>query len=300
MKQAGHARELIQAIQSLTKKKIKKHALALQGQPFDSHLLRQSPLYLKSRRLFLKQGGKFEAAVLTSPRTLSSSALLRGKIQYSPLEDELVWVATDPIEKKSPARREKHLLELITYSTSLFHEQNHRIIWKLLPPPPSAAASLRRYLNLAESLVITLDMALGDELGPKSARGFYLSGVTYDPGTTVKQEIKDARAYRNYLQATMHATYLHLELYNRDNIRVGIEKMFPNLGAFANRASHRSGNLDELFINLTNPDWQVRNRRAVLKDLGQKGKKPLILSEDPSENWTQYLIAEKVFDLYCI
>ena len=296
----AHVRDLLQAIQGHSKTKIKKHPLALPGQPFDSHLLSKSPHFLRSRKLYLKQGGKFEPAFLTSPRTLSSSALLGAKIQYSPLEDELIWVATDPIEKKSPLRREKHLLELITYTTSLFHEQNHRIVWKLLPPPPSDKGGLRRYLNFAESLVITLDMALGDQLGPKNARGFYLSGVTYDPGTTVRQEIKDPRAYRNYLQAALHSTYLHLELYNSENIRQGIEKMFPSLGAFAARASRRSGNLDTLFINLTNPDWQFKNRRTVLKELSRKREKPLQLSDDPGENWTQYLIAEKLFGLFDI
>ena len=294
---SAHAQDLILAIQTLTKTKTKKHPLALPGQPFDSHLLSRSPLFKKSRQLFLKQGGKFEPALLTSPRSLSSSALLRGKIQYSPIEDELIWVATDPIEKKSPARREKHLMELITYTTSTFHEQNHRIVWNLLPPPPSNTAALRRYLNLAESLVITLDMALGDELGPKTARGFYLSGVTYDPGTTVRQEIKDRRMYRNYLQATLHATYLHLELYNSENITQGIEKMFPALGKFATRASQRSGNLDELFINLTNPDWQIKNRKTVLKELARRGEKPLELRDDPGENWEQYLLAEKLFTI---
>ena len=302
--QSPHARELIKAIQvhakTRAKSRVKKHPLSLPGQPFDSQLLTLSPLFLKSRKIYLKQKGKFEPALLTSPRSLSSAALLGEKIQYSPIEDELIWTATDPIEKKSPRRLEKHLLELITYSTSLFHEQNHRIIWKLLPPPPSSPAGLRRYLNFAESLVVTLDMALGDELGPKLARGFYLSGVTYDPGTTVRKELKESRSYRNYLQAALHSTYLHLELYNSDNIRQGIEKMFSGLGTYATRANQRSSNLDTLFINLTNPDWQRRNQQTVRRELARGREAPLLLSDDPGENWTQYLIAEKLFSLFRI
>ena len=98
----------------------------------------------------------------------------------------MIWSAIDPIESRNPER----LLHLRTYSTSLFHEQNHRILWKLLPPAPVEKNALRRYLNFAESLVITLDMALGDELGAKLAPLFYLTGVTYDPGTTVREELK--------------------------------------------------------------------------------------------------------------
>lgn len=160
---------------------------ALHEQPFDALLLRFSPLFRQSRQLFLKQGGRYFPTLLSSPRTLSSPKLLEQTIEYSPIERELIWSATDPIESKSV--RLERLFETRAYTTSLFHETNHRILWKFLPPPPplgKTGSAVSRYLNFVESLVVTLDMALGDELGPELSQVLYLAGVTYDPGTELR------------------------------------------------------------------------------------------------------------------
>ena len=216
-------------------------------------------------------------------------------IEYSPIEKELVWSATDSIESKHLDR----LLKMRTYSSSLFHEQNHRILWKMLPPPPRLVkdrGALQRYLNFAESLVITVDMALADHLGPRLASLFYLTGVTYDPGTSVRTELKSARQYRNYLQAALHATYLNLELYDPSEIPRVISTLFPHLESYAERAARRSLNLDRAFVERTNLRWQRKNREIVLKKLARKSESPLELSDDPMNQVQQYLLAEKFFD----
>ena len=163
----------------------------LPGQPFDLQLLGLSSLYTKSRELCLKSHCRFTPSFVSSARTLSSASLLDQQIHYSPIEDELIWAATDPLQKKL----ETHLLTLRTYSTSIFHEQNHRILWPILPPPPPGSEKLRKYLNFVESLVVTADMALGDELTPPVARFFHLTGVTYDPGTPLLSIVKNKREY---------------------------------------------------------------------------------------------------------
>ncbi len=261
---------------------------ALPEQPFDAHLLALSPLYRRSRAIYLREGGGFRATLASSPRTLSSPILLDPLIEYSPIERELVWLATDPIESKTD-----QLLSLRTYSTSLFHEQSHRILWRMLPPPPSSRDGLRRYLNFVESLVVVIDMALGDELGPRRAEPFYLSGVTYDPGTSVRFGLS-RRTYRNYLQTALHATYLSLEGYESQNI----VRALGHSGELAFRATQRACNLDSQFIERTNPIWQRRHESLVRSKLrGLKGS-PLNLPNDPMDSRIQYLFAERWFEVF--
>src|SRR4051812_38174993 len=110
---------LKQAIRSLaaSQKKLKKKRPCLPEQPFDSLLLDLSSLFRRSRTLYLDQGGQFLSTLVSTPRNLSSTLLLDQLIEYSPIERELIWTATDPKESKNLQR----LLTLRTYSSSLFH-----------------------------------------------------------------------------------------------------------------------------------------------------------------------------------
>jgi hypothetical protein len=286
------AAELRRGIRVLLSHSMRRHRLALEGQPFDSWLLAHSRLFRRSRELYLASGGTFAPALLSTPRSLSSPALLEPRIEYSPVEAELLWAATDPLERKNG----EHLLRVRTFTTSLFHEQNHRILWNRLPPAPREGAALRRYLNLAESLVIAADMALGDELGPARSRVLYLSGAAYDPGTRIRQEALSRRQLRNYLHAAMHATYLNLEGYDPAGIPRVIRALFPMLGELADRASERAGNLDALFIGRTNLAWQRKHRARVIAALARGSSAPLVLPPDPLDNREAYLLAEDWFE----
>ena len=309
---------LQKAIQSLSREFTSKISLqAVDGQPFDSMLLALSPLYRKSRSLFLSQGGVLKSALISSPRTLSSSSLLTNTLEYSPIEKELLWSATDPREK----RNFSHLLTLRSYISNLFHEQNHRILWSFLPYPSSAEGlskvkantQLRNYLNFVESLVVILDMALGDELGAKKAQQFHRAGVIYNPGSEIKLELRQKRQYRNYLQASLLATYLCLEHYDINRIPDVVSAQFPGFEAFAFRAASRSVQLDRKFVLETNPIWQRRNKAKIQGFLLNSEKNScfplrvaskqkfseipsLVFSTDPLENRVQYLWAEKWFD----
>lgn len=297
--------------------------ICLPEQPFDHQLLTASSLFNKSRERFLTEGGVFHASLLSSPRSLSSAGLLENRIEYSPIESELFWSILDPLQSRTRAGRE-HFFKLRSFTTSTFHEQNHRILWKALPPAPKSAEGLRRYLNFAESLVITLDMALGDELGPKVAAPFYFSGAIYDPGTSVLEELRTGssaklskgakRLYRNYLQAALFVTYLYLELYEPEKIRKAARILFQALsGKLIERACDRSLNLDLEFVTRTNPSWQKRNLKQVLEALPHAGHEKhsakrrsrsrpepvaLELLDDPLQNHQQYLIAESWFESF--
>ncbi len=272
---------------------------ALAGQPFDAHLLAASPLFRTSRKLFLKMGGTFTPSLLSSPRSLTSPNLIENHLEYSPIENEMLWLATDPIESK----KVDGLLQLRTYSSSLFHEQNHRILWAHLPPPAAGRNSLRKYLNLCEAIVVTTDMTLGDELSHGFSEFFYLAGTTYDPGTDLKTVWRPSgREYRNYLQALLHATYLNLESYGSDGIKTLIPSMFPTLGKMAERAADRALRLDRLFVDFTNPEWQGRHAKKVLerKTLPPGRPKPIEIGDAPSDNRIAYLFFEKWLDLFGI
>jgi hypothetical protein len=217
----------------------------------------------------------------------------------------MIWIATDPLEKKNPS----HLLQLRTYSTSVFHEQNHRVLWGLLPPPSAKHSDLHKYLNFAESLVVAADMALADELGYYPAKLFYLIGVTYHPGTQARKELGNARNYRNYLHAAIYATYLNLELYEAHEIKQAVHHLYPTLGEFADHALNRSLQLDRKFVEKTNPFWQHQHSKkvATLAKVNHDKRNTkadsldiqaptLELPDDPLDNRLLYLWAEKWMD----
>jgi hypothetical protein len=272
-----------------------RHRLALDEQPFDAELLSLSPLFRHSREEYLRGGGEFRPALASSPRTLGSPILLTPRIEYSPIQSELIWAATDPPQRRKP----EHLLTLRTFTSSLFHEQSHRILWRILPPPPRDAAGLRRYLNFVESLVVVLDMALGDELGPAVASVFYLSGAVYDPGTRVKELGLSSREYRNYLQAALHATYLCLEQYDPKRIPDAVFALFATMPAeLLERSVARSLRLDRGFVVRTNPMWQALHRKQAVRELSRLPGRAWAPPKDPMDNREQYLLGEKWLGLF--
>ena len=288
------SQSLRNAIRSLAKIKVPAPRVASPlEQPFDSLLLSFSPLYLGSRKLYLEHNGSFKPSLISSPRTLSSPSLLSLQIEYSPIESEYLWAATDPAQ----SRNEEALTTLRGLISNLFHEQNHRILWSFLPPPPASSAGMRRYLNFVESLVVILDMALSDELPAKMAQLCHLTGLTYDPGTEVKRELKNKRKYRNYLHAALYGTYMNLEFYEHPDIQKAIHALFPTLEKTGERAAQRSVRLDQEFVQKTNPFWQKRYQKKVFETLSRTGAEPLELGEHPLDNRLQYLWTEKWLNL---
>ncbi len=228
------------------------HELA--GQPLDAFHLYSSKLYQYSRESFLELGGHFHAGLLSSERSLRSSGLLSNDISYTPHEDEVFWAA-----RENP----RALEQLTRHSTSLFHEQNHRILWHVLPVPLRLdRATVRRYFNYVESLVVTLDMMCGDELGTaRSAIGYQL-GVLYDPGTN--RPPLPTRERLNYYQVCLRATFLWLEGADEKSIRAWGEKTLLDLPMQARKhALDRALRLDPVFTEKTNPLWQKLHSRAM-------------------------------------
>lgn len=269
-------------------------SLALADQPFDGLLVARSPLYRRARQEYLKAGGVYRPSFVSSARSLNSVALLEPVIEYSPLAREVEWQITDPRASRSPGS----LLELRTAVVSLFHETNHRLLWAHLPPPPARGPAVKRYLNLAESLVIALDMALGDELGPKLSGPLYQLGVVYDPGTDWKRRLR-GRDARNVLHACAYATYLALEAYEPKQIPAVIARLYPRPGgAWPERAAARALKIDPGFVVRTNQVWQKRYSAQVqglLKKHFPKNGEPLVLPTDPMDNRLHYLWAESFF-----
>jgi len=272
--------------------------LALSGFPFDAWLLELSPLYLRSRKKYLAQGGRFQASVISSPRTLSSDALLADFIEYTPIAPELYWSARDPIERKSPAVSLDRILELRSWCAPVFHEQSHRLLWRSLPRPPQDRRSIHRYLNFCEALVVATDMALGDFLGERLSRLFYLTGATYDPGTSICKTLRTPRAYRNYLHAAVTAIYLNLELFEVADIHKVVRHLHPTLGASAKKVVDRCLRLDRGFVEITNVIWQEKNWKKLrsLRQRSKNSKDELQLPQDPLDHRLLYLWSEKWFD----
>jgi hypothetical protein len=306
MKPSGEACKLIKEILALTALSDEATAklspllksLILKGQPFDQYLIKLSPLYRKSRTRFLSNGGTLVPALLSSPRSLSSASLLENEIEYSPLSTEYIWAATDQVQKQNP----EYLIWLRGFITNTFHEQNHRVLWNFLPAPPSDLSDLQKYLNFAESLVVVLDMALSDQIGKQLSEKLHTAGVLYDRGTDIKKEIKSKRSYFNYLHACAYGTYLNLEGFPRVDIIHAISYLYstPNNGATTQQAAERSLLLDREFIEKTNPNWQQKHYKKVLKHFAgiKKNEESLSLPDDPLDHRLFYLWTEKWLELF--
>tara|TARA_B110001454_G_scaffold219204_1_gene252272 strand:- start:87065 stop:87985 length:921 start_codon:yes stop_codon:yes gene_type:complete len=270
--------------------------------PFDSRLLTLSPLYLKSRKYYLELGGRFYPRLCSTMRSLSAQDLFADSIDYSPSESELIWFVQNRDDVTDPEKE----IESITRFTeiSVFHEQNHRVIWRLLPPAPSEQHDLRRYLNFAESLVVILDLALGDELGVKYSREFEEMRVIYRAGGRGPWIQKNHKQNRNYYLALFLATYYLLEMMNPEDILPALNYVFPGQAAINKAVTKRSLELSELFTRITNPQWQERYWKQASKKLSRihKGsaEDELYLPEDPLDFGDDLYIVNQVLDHYSV
>ncbi len=279
-------------------KKYENHVL--REYPFDYQLLSNSSLYRQSRKLYLSLGGVYSAKVCSTMRSLSAQDLFKDEIEFSPSFTELTWFknhAHDVVDSQAEIEALSRFNEI-----SLFHEQNHRVIWRLLPPAPSEERDLCRYLNFAESLVVTLDLALGDELGKSLSPVFERMKVIYRTGGNHQWSKKPKAEYRQYLLALLCSTYLLLELVNPEDILKAVDYIFPGQKKMNKMAVNRGLDMSELFTRITNPEWQGRywqEARKKLKAMHIKSKQePHYMPEDPLDLEEDFLIAHRVFDFY--
>lgn len=274
--------------------------LVLAEYPFDAELLSLSRLYRESRKFYLALGGSFLPRVCSTMRSLSSHDLFKDEIEYSPILSEILWFKDHYQEVADPR---SYLQTMSSYSAiSLFHEQNHRIVWRHLPPAPTEQRDVCRYLNLAESLVITLDLALGDELGSRLSPLFEKYKSIYRPGGEDKWFSKSKEEYRSYLQALLYVSYLALELIEPADIPKAVDYVFPGQKKMNKEAVRRGLELSELFTLNTNRQWQHRYWKKAQKELAEfhKGtiEDTLYLPEDPLDWEEEMLIANRVFESF--
>lgn len=274
--------------------------LLVPEQPFDLQLLNLSPVYRASRKLYLSLGGTFKARVCSTMRGLSSQDLFKDEIEYTPSFSELIWLQ-EYGHQVSDAYDE--LTALLRFSEiSLFHEQNHRVIWRLLPPVPENKDEIHRYLNFAESLVVTLDMVLGDQLGPKISNTFERVKMIYHPSEQDGYIEKSKNEYRKYLLAILTTTYYALENMHKADILKAVQYVLPGQEKTNKVAVKRALQLSEIFTQVTNPQWQSLYwfaGQARLKKIQSKSKEGVFcLPADPLDLDVEFAIAHRVFDYY--
>lgn len=273
--------------------------LLLPEYPFDLQLLNSSRLYRESRKLYLSVGGVFASRVCSTMRSLSAQDLFKDEISFTPSFSELTWFHDSVHEVSDP---EAEVLALSRFNEiSLYHEQNHRILWRLLPPAPKEERDLCRYLNFAESLVVMLDLALGDELGSKLSPVFERMKVIYrSGGRGPKQESK--AEYRRYLLALMCTTYYALEVVHDDDILKAVDYVLPGQKKLNQQAVRRGLELSELFTRVTNPLWQERywkEARTKLKKMHRgSNEEAFYLPEDPLDLEEEFVLAGRVLDCF--
>lgn len=268
--------------------------------PLDSRLLSLSPLYLKSRKEYLALGGRYHPRVCSTMRSLSAQDLFANSIDYSPSESELIWFCENAQDVFDPGNEIESLNRFS--EISVFHEQNHRVIWQLLPPAPKGQSDLRRYLNFAESLVVVLDLVLGDELGVKYSRLFEEIKVIYRSGGRGPWMKRNHKQNRDYYLALFLATYYLLEMMNPEDIFPALNYVLPGQRSLNRAVTERSLELSERFTRITNPQWQERYWRLAQKKLaklhrGSVGGE-LYLPEDPLDFCDDLILVHRVLDYF--
>ncbi|MGZ6456078.1 MAG: hypothetical protein ACXWRP_12000 [Bdellovibrio sp.] len=274
--------------------------LLLDEHPFDAQLLSISRLYRESRKQYLALDGSYVPRVCSTMRALSSHDLFKYEIEFTPLLSELRWFTQHHQEIADP----NSIMNAISCfgEISLFHEQNHRILWRLLPPAPDEQSDVCRYLNFAESLVVTLDLALGDEVGPRLSSVFERFKSLYRPSGNPKWASQSKKEYRQYLQILLYVTYLVLELIEPKDIPKAVNYMFPANKAMNKAAVKRGMELSEAFTLNTNRMWQMRRWKTAQLKLESFHKNSiedtLYLPEDPLDFEEEFIIANRIFDYF--
>ena len=266
--------------------------------PFDVQLLNLSSLYRQSRKLYLKLGGVFSPTLCSTMRGLSTHDLFKNKIEYTPALSELNWLREFGYQVSGADEQIYSLMQFT--EISIFHEQNHRIIWRELPPVPEEKEDVQRYLNFAESLVVSLDMALGDQLGVKLSQAFERMKVIYHPGEKDSPKIGSKAEYRKYLLAILASTYYALEGMHYDDVPAAVDYVLPGQKSLNRKAVKRALGLSELFVRVTNPVWQDlywKSGQQKLRKI-QAGDKAdtFYLPADPLDLEEEFVVALRIFD----
>ncbi|MFZ3229689.1 MAG: hypothetical protein WA160_05765 [Pseudobdellovibrio sp.] len=291
--QASKNAALLLGYSVFSKIDLKKHSLSVQGQPFDSELLHLSSIYRKSRKLYLDSGGTFTSCYVSKDRLLLSSNLLYKNIEYNSIEKQLDWAS-----QQSEQKRIKEILFVNKIAVNIFHEQNHRILMKILPAAPIESVNLRRYLNFTESLVVAIDLCLGHQINKKMGLFFQLVGVTYQQGFGRETQFLSKRIYRDYLHAYAYSVFLSLCLYPQKEASKVIGKLFFHLDQeILKQLMIRSYGTGTLFGKTTNIEWQKNNKKEVIKVYSKIKGKPLVISSDPLDYSQLYHIGEQWFDM---
>lgn len=278
----------------------KHRKLLLEEYPFDAQLLEASSLYRASRTFYFQLGGVFQARVCSTMRGLSAQDLFRDQIDYTPSFSEMMWFKKFHFEVADPHEEIKSLTRF--NEISLYHEQNHRVLWRLLPPAPKGKDDLRRYLNFAESLVVILDLALGDQLGAKNSKVFERMKVIYRSSGKERYLSLPKMEYRNYLLSLFVATYYALETVHYDDIPRAVSYVLQEKVSACRDAVSRALEINELFTRVTNPMWQERFWQEAGKKLRKIQKTSaedvLYLPEDPLDIAEELHLVRRVLEYY--
>lgn len=257
--------------------------LVVDEYPFDSQLLRLSRIYRVSRQLFLANGGRFSPTIYSLQRSVSGQDLFSNVLEYAPTFTELLWFKDNHPRLMDPFG-EMNALDHFN-AIPLFHEQNHRILWQMLPPPAKGEENLKRYLNFAEGLVIALDVALAEELGETSTP-FRRIGVIYR--TVIKGWLPRTRAERRrYLIAVFYTAYCRLEAVGRSELRATTDRALPNQPAINRRAVVRAREIADFFVEVATPEWlRLHSASSGVKLRAMhrgSTRAPLLLPQDPRD-----------------
>lgn len=272
--------------------KLKEHPLEVKNQIFDRFMLYSYPLYLKSRQLAIENDCKFEHIHSDIAFQLIENTLLTKRIQIVPLENECRWAAFDLQYKNS-----LHIMHVLHNISSVFHEQNHRILWSLLPKCSQGGRALKNYLNFAESMTMTLDYALAHKIQPKMAWFLQLIGVSYR-GAHFRKHSNDKKNYSDFLVAFCIGQLMYFDFYKKRDVKKFLKEKFPNQADIISDAVDMAFTIESEFNTETNHQWQMKYKKDCEKFLVRKSKNTLNLSNIEKSFDELKIIIEKILKTY--
>ena len=272
--------------------KLKQHPLEVNNQIFDRFMLYSYPLYLKSRQLALGFDCEFQHIHSDISFQLIENTLLTNRIQIVPLENECRWTAFDPQFKNS-----LHILHVLYNISSVFHEQNHRVLWSLLPKCAPGGRALKNYLNFAESLTMTLDYALAHTIQPKMAWFLQLTGVSYR-GAQFRKHSKDKKNYPTFLVSFCIGQLMYFDFCKKREVKKFLYEKFQVKNEIISDAVDMAFTIESEFNTETNRQWQIKYKKDCEKFLVRKSKNTLNLTNIENSFDELKKIIEKILKTY--
>lgn len=205
------------------------------GVPFDRLLLKRSPVYRSTRVLARRLGIRLVPEVSSVSRGMTVFDPRDNHVIYTPIDQELRWTVEKIGDRKGDLQLKCDQLETLRgFVTSVFHDLNHRILYRTLVPTKAEKSfeSVKFYLAMVESLAMIRDVQLSSDLGPMSSPLMWLNVIYKSFKTPVLEGALQFEDFRRIL-TFLYANNLGYSAAGYKRLRSKAEKSSAEFPAFS-------------------------------------------------------------------